>query len=49
MLYEKFYYNLVYFVNIFWGKKDVENWLFLSFFLVREKVVLDEVCWMRFE
>lgn len=48
MLYEKFYYNLVYFVNIFWGKKDVENW-FLSFFLVREKVVLDEVCWMRFE
>lgn len=48
MLHEKLHHNLAYFANISWGKKDVEN-RFVSFFLVREKAVLDEVCRMRSE
>lgn len=49
MLHEKLHHNLACFANISWGKKDVENRLFLSFFLVREKAALDEVCRMRSE
>lgn len=47
MLYEKFYYNLIYFVNIFWGKKGFWKLVFKFFFGKREGSIrwslLDEV------